>query len=279
MKKVFFLDIDDCLIRTSALTGEHLKVVSNQLSVSGIKEYQEITREFARSFRRLYDQHQSKYMPIADRRILNSYLKRLAELEKPVVEKFGEIKRWSREICLYIAAEKSGVNLSNEILVKTADALWKKITDYAVFYPDAEIFLDRLKDEKIPFYLITSSDSRLMKNDKTELFHYDPVYSRDLKLRRLQRFLDLGIPQNHIFIGDPIDKPKTRVFEEAMNQAKKENPYPFESVMVSDSVTNDLIPAHAIGMNKLVLLDRSGKLKLNEYDVPVRIMSKLSYDL
>lgn len=256
MVKVFFLDIDDCLIKTSALTDEHLSVIKKSLSYFGIQNAEEITREFASSFHRLYDEHQGKELNNKDKELLNFYMQRLTELEKPVLEKFGEVKRWSREVCLFIAGEKSGIQLSNEILLDCANSLWQKIAELAVFYPDAKNFLNMLIRKKMPFYLITSSDSRLIKDDQTGLFHYDPDYSRNLKLKRLRKFLDLGIPQNHIFIGDPVDKPKTAVFEEALNTAKKEVLSPFESVMVSDSVSNDLIPAEKVGMKKLVFLKR-----------------------
>lgn len=273
-KPVFFLDIDDCLIHTSALTSKHLFAIASELYKFGVKKAREITQEFAASFRRLYDTHQGKPLTIDQKKQLTKYMKRLAELEKPVVNKFGEIKKWSREVCLFIAGQKYSVNLNNEILVTTSNALWEKITQYAHFYPDAKSYLSKLITRKIPFYLITSSDSRLTKDDRTDLFHYDPVYSRNLKMKRLQKFVDLGVPPEHIFIGDPIDKPKTFVFEEALKFARKEITEPFESVMVSDSYSNDLIPAEKIGMEKRILLVRT-EHKRNNVPPHVEIISSL----
>ena len=256
IRKVFFLDIDDCLIHTSALTDKHLYAIKEELNKFGIKKAREITQEFAASFQRLYDVHQGKHLSSYNQKLFEDYLRKLTQLEKPVVEKFGEIKRCSREICLFIAGQKYSIDLSNEILVKTANTLWTKITQYANFYPDAEIFLNKLIHQHIPFFLITSSDSRLTKDDKTSLFYYDPKYSRDLKMNRLQKFIDLGIPSEHIFIGDPVDKPKLWVFEEALKYARNELQTDFESVMISDSYSNDLIQAEKVGMDKFVLILR-----------------------
>jgi FMN phosphatase YigB (HAD superfamily) len=75
-------------------------------------------------------------------------------------------------------------------------------------------------------------------------------------MNRLQKFIDLGIPSEHIFIGDPVDKPKLWVFEEALKYARNELQTDFESVMISDSYSNDLIPAEKVGMDKFVLILR-----------------------
>jgi FMN phosphatase YigB (HAD superfamily) len=256
MRKVFFLDIDDCLIKTSKLTKKHLAAVSNSLKSCKIRPAGNITEEFAASFHRLYDRHQGITLDIPEENKFKEYFNRLEELEKPVTAKFGEIKKWSREVCLFIAGEKFGVKLSNKVLLSASNSLWEKITGYATFYPDALNFLNKLITRGIPFYLITSSDSRLTRDDETGLFQYDPDYSRRLKMNRLRKFLDLGIPEKHIFIGDPIDKPDPYIFREALLLAKKEAGINFESIMVGDSVSNDLIPAQKAGMDKFIWINR-----------------------
>lgn len=263
---VYFLDIDDCLIHTSQLTDKHLSVIGNQLSSLGIEKAEEITNEFAQQFRRLYDKHQEKPLTSHEEKLHKLYMQRLTELEKPVLEKWGEVKRWSREVCLYIAALKFGITLTNDEIISTSNALWAKITQYALFYPDSKPFVQNLLDNKIPFYLITSSDSRLTLNDDTQLFHYDPEYSRKLKLQRLKIFTDMGIPKDNIFIGDPYDKPKTWVFEQALIKTGKDIASPFTSTMIGDSVANDLIPARESGIDKLIWVNRNAELERQEKD-------------
>ncbi len=316
MTNIYFLDIDDCLIHTSQLTDNHLSAIKNQLKISGVAKAKEITNEFALSFRRMYDNHQGKPLTSHEEKLNKLYMQRLIELEKPVLEKFGEVKRWSREVCLYIAAQKIGITLTNDEIISVTNILWAKITQYAVFYPDAKPFLQNLINKTIPFYLITSSDSRLTMDDDTQLFHYDPEYSRNLKLQRLKIFTDMGIPQENIFIGDPYDKPKIWVFEEALKKARKDyltfsiktgdasdgftlNKFTMKgipisaqtdnrrsstnlgyasgrtrklkyekyiSVMIGDSVANDLIPAKKAGMEKLIWINRNAKLEKQEKD-------------
>ena len=58
--KVFFLDIDDCLIETSRLGKAELTALEKSLSSQKIPYASEITEEFAASFHRLYDHHQEK---------------------------------------------------------------------------------------------------------------------------------------------------------------------------------------------------------------------------
>lgn len=273
-QKVYFLDIDDCLITTSSLTKEHLSVISNQLSEFGVKESKEITAEFANSFKRLYDNHQGIQLSLKKQKLMDAYMRRLTQLEQPILQKYDEVKRWSREVCLYIAAEKYGVKISNEQIVLIAQTLWDKITQKAVFYPDAKPFLESLISREIPFYLITSSDSRLVLKDTEQLFYYDPEYSRNLKMARLRLFTDMGISASHIFIGDPYDKPKPWVFQQAFEYVKKEIKGPFHSIMIGDSYKNDLIPAQSVGMEELILMNR---IKSKEkYPRDVKIITSFS---
>lgn len=260
-RMVYFLDIDDCLIKTSALLPSHLSAVENTLRKFSIKRAKEITHEFASTFHILYDLHQGKKVTKHQHQLQEEYMNSLRNLEKPVIEKYGEVKRWSREVGIYLAAKKYEITLSNSNLTDISDILWYKIMQSAIFYSDSLQFLTYLIDQKIPFYLITSSDSRLTLDDTTGVFHYNPDYSRELKYRRMKILYDIGIPREHIFIGDPYDKPKSWVFEQAMNKAKLDIKKPFQSVMVGDSLTNDLLPAQKAGMDTLIFLNRSAKIK------------------
>lgn len=256
MQKIFFLDIDDCLIHTTQLTLDHLEVIRKSLDDFGVSVSQEITHTFAVHAQLQYDQHQGKSISSNDEKIFQTFMDRLAELEKPIIEKWGEMKRWSREVNLYIAAEKHGVFLTQTVIQKTVERLWTIITQKAGFYEDSLPFLKKLFSQKIPVFLITSSDSRLTFDDAKKLFFYDPDYSRHLKMQRLTKFLDLGIPNSHIFIGDPYDKPNPWVFESALSEAKKEFGDQCKAIMVGDSINNDLLPAQFAGYTKLYWINR-----------------------
>ncbi|MCL4338882.1 HAD hydrolase-like protein [Patescibacteria group bacterium] len=273
-KSVYFLDIDDCLIKTSLLGKTHFDRLSISLRQNGIQNYSQITQEFGLSFNILFSRHQGKILGKMEQSIADFYLSRLNEVEKPIIDRYGDIKRWSREAILYIAAERVDTKLNNAQLQSSVKALWDEITTHADFYPDALPFLKKLLVIKKPFYLITSSDNRLTLSDTTGLFHYDPQYSKKLKMERLDKFTKLGIPTDHIFIADPYDKPNPQIFSEALNFARKKLDSSFLSVMIGDSVKSDLLPAKKAGFEKLILLRRHNQTE----NIPegIKIISTLS---
>src|SRR3990167_2240244 len=161
MKTVFFLDIDDCLIETSRLGKAELTALETSLKDLGIDNANSITTEFVSSFHRLYDRHQGKILSKIDTEKLNNYMDRLKLLQTNIIQEYGQIKKWSRETFLYIAAEKYGIKLTADQINKASFSLWKAITDHNPFYPDALKFLKILISENLNFYLISSSDCRL----------------------------------------------------------------------------------------------------------------------
>lgn len=260
MKKIFFLDIDDCLIETSRLGSDELNALESSLISQNILKADKITTEFAKSFHRLYDFHQGKQLSKNEVELLNQYMSKLKDLEKNIIQEYGQVKKWSREVFIYLAAQKFGVTLSEEQVLVSSTTLWQAITQNTPFYPDALKFLKKLirqlTDENQPFYLISSSDCRLKYDAAKNQFIYDPDYSRELKFKRLSKFLSLGIRKKNIFIGDPYDKPNLWIFQEALKKARTDNPKKFFSIMVGDSLTNDLLPAAKTGIEKLIWIKR-----------------------
>lgn len=256
MKKVFFLDIDDCLIETSRLGKTELTALELSLVSQKVPKAPEITEEFKNSFHRLYDRHQGKILSKNDIEILRQYMAKLKDLEKNIIQEFGQVKKWSREVFIYLAAQKFGVTLSEEQILVSSTALWQAIAANTPFFPDALKFLKKLKSENLKFYLISSSDCRLKFDSVKNQFIYDPDYSRELKFKRLSKFLTLGIRKENIFIGDPYDKPNLWIFQEALKKARTDNPKRFFSIMVGDSLKNDLLPAKKAGIEKIILINR-----------------------
>lgn len=274
--KVYFLDIDDCLIKTSRLTDKHQEVVFGEFEKFNIRNAREITQEISNSFNLLFDHHQGKSLIKNEKKILEEFMEEMKTVEKPIIEKFGEVKKWSREVYIYLSAKKYGINLSNTILIDITNTLWNYTSQNASFYPDSLPFLRLLQKNKNPIYLITSSDCRLILDDKSGLFSYNPDYSRQLKLKRLSKFISLGIPKKNIFIADPYDKPNPWIFQEALNQAKKEMKTPFTSIMIGDSLKNDLLPAKTVGIERLVWLKRNSKEKMEKMSDGSWVINSLS---
>ena len=187
---------------------------------------------------------------------------------------------------IFISARNFGVNLTKEQIMYASGKLWQAIGDNAPFYPDSLRFLKSLIVNHKSFYLITSSDCRLGYSSKDKLFTYDPQYSKNLKLERLKKFTELGIPKENIFIGDPHDKPETQIFKNAMKKASvdlgieltsdvKDKTHPMcTTVMIGDSITNDLLPAKKAGIEKLIWINR-GKSKGIKIPRGINIFEKL----
>jgi FMN phosphatase YigB (HAD superfamily) len=281
MTKTVFLDIDDCLIQTSQLTKGDLKAVEDTMRYLGIKKASKITFDFAKMFQTQYDKHQSKNIPASKQDKLTKFTQKMKRLQKKIITKYRQYKKWSREVFIYTSAMNLDVKLTNNQILLISKKLWEKIQNHAQFYPDSKPFLDKLKENRIPFYLITSSDCRLTLNANEGLFEYDPEYSKDLKIKRLKILTDWGIPKENIFVGDPIDKPDVWVFQQALQKAKNDNPMLEETVMIGDSVKNDLNPAKKAGMDKLIFLNRHSKkrvIKRNDGILEVNSLEEIDVD-
>ncbi|KKS95878.1 MAG: hypothetical protein UV73_C0013G0023 [Candidatus Gottesmanbacteria bacterium GW2011_GWA2_43_14] len=261
--KVYFLDIDDCLIETSRLGKDELEALRTALEKLGLPRSAEITAEFKKSFHLLYDKHQGKPKTTEDESELEKYMDRLKVLQSEIISKWGQVKKWSRECFIYIAAEKYGVKLTSQQVSFSARLLWKSIAGHTPFYPDAKAFLHKLITRKIPFYLISSSDCRLTFDDRKNLFYYEPDYSKKLKIGRLKKLTGMGIPEENIFLGDPFDKPDPRIFRQALAKAKKVHGPGIHTVTIGDSPENDLEPAAVAGIKELVWINRHATLKSN----------------
>lgn len=277
-KFVLFLDIDDTLTNTSRLTADQLEVLEKSLAKIGREKAAQITQEFFTSFSRQFDQHQGLKLSVMDKARLKSDLEKMSKRQNSIVQKFGKPKIWSREAWIYLSAEKHGINLSNNDLIYITNCLWSKISQTTKFYSDTLPFLKFLVQKKIPFYLITASDCRLQFDEKKGQFIYNPRYSHKLKMDRLKIFTDLGIPKKHIFIADPFDKPDPWVFQKALDYTCKETKEgKFISIMIGDSLANDLIPAKKAVMNKLFLIKREGSGNDPIIQEDVQIIRSLSY--
>lgn len=275
-KIVYFLDIDDTLIKTTSITQDHKNALKDALDKLGINKAEEIVVDFSANYTKLYSSHQGKFLGTQDQKALDIFVKRLKDLEKFIIDKYGEIKIWSREAALYISAEKYGIKLSNSDLSNLSNTLWDKIAQNASFYTDTLPFLDYLKKDKVPFYLISASDCRLTLDEKTGYFVYDPQYSRDLKLKRFTMLYQIGVDKKQVFVGDPYDKPNPWVFSEALNQAKKDVGGRFTSIMIGDSVKNDLLPAKEAGIDKLIWLKRDKEGEQITKDNEIIVVHSLS---
>ena len=114
---MYFLDIDDTLIKTTSLADAHLFALKTSFKKLRINKSDEIVADFATNYSLLYASHQGKTLSTGEKKTLNIFVERLSRLEKNIIDKYEEIKIWSREAALYISAEKYDIKLSNNDLI------------------------------------------------------------------------------------------------------------------------------------------------------------------
>ncbi len=138
----------------------------------------------------------------------------IASMQSQVLEEFGHIKKWSREIFIKLAADQAGVNVTPELVHEAADAYWVTLTENIEIFPDALELSNEIAKHGRPLYLVTSSDARLKMQSNSQ-FIYDPVYSELLKRQRIELLRARGLKFKTVSIGDPEDKPHPDFFCES----------------------------------------------------------------
>jgi FMN phosphatase YigB (HAD superfamily) len=160
----------------------------------------------------------------------------LQELQSPSVATHG-LKPWSRESWIIIVAKKFQIILAPDQIEEGRDVYWNTLSENLVLYEDAKSFLEAIRQVEIPLILMTSSDSICrVAEDYTVL--YDPTYSEQYKMRRLER---LPLSYQELVIGDPIDKPDPRFFDKVFQAVAQCGDFPMEKILViGDSERSDL---------------------------------------
>ena len=162
----------------------------------------------------------------------------------------SKFRKWSRESWLIIASKEQNLSFTKDEIINLRDFYWQTLLEHSVFYPDAEKFLDILKERSIPMILMTGSDSILKVNEDLTL-EYDPENSRIYKLNRLKK---LEIPNKAIIIGDPIDKPDMRFFDIVIKEIKKIGDFSNDSlVFLGDSPKADCEVPERLGYRAFLI--------------------------
>lgn len=247
-KSVWFFDVDDTLIDTAITSldasGGIRDIFAKHYDIeTGIK----IQQEFNVMFQSMMEGYRIKSeFEWKNAKVKKEYFKQiLSDIESrqlSVKEKYGAIKKWSREVLIKIASDKLGLKTTPKIIKEAANAYWDMLTEMTFIFSDALELINKIKENKRPIFLITSSDARLeMKEDGQ--FVYDPSHSEKLKMERMELLKERGIDYDLVSIGDPEDKPHLDFFEKGINLAEKYLGQKIEaknSIMVGDSFAGDL---------------------------------------
>lgn len=258
---IWFFDIDDTLIDTAGLTLQASEGILEVLTPAlGGKKAKAIQNEFQKTFNTILSGHQSQ--SAQDKQEYSELISKIEKMQTPVLEEFGTIKKWSRECFLKIAFDKLNISATSDLIQKSADAYWNKLTEITKPFPKAIELFRELKRNQIPIFLITSSDARLQM-DETGLFHYDPAYSEEQKKKRLVPLTILGFEYDGLSVGDPEDKPSKDFFQKGLSLAERKLGHGIDRshcIIVGDSYEGDLkTPIEKLGFKLAIQFVKNQK--------------------
>jgi len=264
-ESVWFFDVDDTLIDTAGLTlsaSEGIKKVF--ASKYPEEDAERVQKNYVDIFTTMMDgyrvKHEDEWKNIkGGKEAYENILKEIESLQKRVKEKYGFIKKWSREVLIKIAADRVGLKATPEMILEAGDAYWISLAEQTQVYPQALALVKEIKKHNRPIYLITSSDGRLTLAQDGQ-FDYEPKYSEALKRQRIDMLRDKGVEFSSLSIGDPEDKPHQDFFEKGMRAAEEDLGKPFElsnTIMLGDSFGGDLkTPKEVLGFGLVVLFEK-----------------------
>lgn len=171
-----------------------------------------------------------------ERYAFQEVISQMQQLQASALTTYG-LKPWSRESWMILVAKKLRIVLSPEQVEAGRDVYWNTLSENIALYEDTQAFLEALQQARIPLILMTSSDSICrVAADYSVL--YDPTYSEQYKMKRLER---LPLSYQELVVGDPIDKPDPRFFDKVFQKVAQYGDFPMEKILViGDSDRSDL---------------------------------------
>ncbi len=263
----WFFDIDDTLIDTAGINSKAAEGIKNVFRKrSSTIDAEKVNSEYINIFNYMLSgyrvKHDDEWSHITGGK--EGFKKLISEIENcqiRIKDQFGHIKKWSREVFIKLAADRTNVRYSPETIHEAADAYWLTLTEKTIVFPHALKLIQEIKKHNRPIYLLTSSDARL-KLASDGQFDYLPEYSEGLKRERIELLREKGIEFNLVSIGDPEDKPNLDFFQKGFMKAELDYGFKINlenAIMLGDSYAGDLqTPKEKMGFG-LVVLMRKGK--------------------
>lgn len=261
---VLFVDLDDTLTDTAG---------SHESAALGLEDSlrhdfrptkaRHIVQRFSEVFDELLQIHQAHAededhdsKPTDD----NDLPLRVDECQKDIRIRWGGIKKFSREVLLFLAAQDVGVHLTPSQVDSYTDLYWRNLDLSLNFIDGAVELTQEVGRIGVPLYIMTSSDARLSLNTNGQ-FIYRPMRSKQFKQDRLRHLRERGLWYVDAVLGDPIDKPDPRFFEQlrqlAAHQAASADLH--QIVLIGDSYSSDLETPLEMWKEAQAVLFKSGQ--------------------
>lgn len=267
--KIFLFDVNHTLINTALYHTKALTEVKKNLTKYIDKEAaQYITKRFDEIFLLMVAgflfRTEKEWGKISGgRKSYTNLVNLITQHQIKVKEKWGFIKKWSREVFIKIAADEIKVNLEADLIKNITTIYWDTITNLTEPFDEAKRLLSYIKEKDHKTYLLTSSDGRLQITKG--FFTYDPVFSEKYKKNRMSSLRDKDLHFRDIIVGDPYDKPHLNYYKHAIDVIKKdlgEKIDPAKLVMIGNSFEDDLeIPILLFKFGHGFLFDKKSKMK------------------
>ncbi len=214
-----------------------------------VEKYKEIGQKMGDEFGQIFHDLDTYYHDLPNKRA-PQLIKDLNNLNIEVPNGFDKSQRnfmWSRGLWLKYLFNKYSITASGKEIVEIIEQYWQAIGKSCQVFKDAAEFLSESKN---PRFIITSTDSILFFEDDKII--YDADYATKRKIERMiLQGITKYIPEKHIFVGEPIDKPKQGFWDRVLKAA---NTSPENCIAVDDSI-KVIRSAISLGM-KGILLDR-----------------------
>lgn len=265
-ESIWFFDIDDTLIDTAGTTLSASKGIRKVfLAKYPTAKTLEVQENFNHIFNLMMvglhvsNTKEWKQIP-GGKETFDKILKDIENSQVRIRQKYGVIKKWSREVFIKLAAKQAGLRVSPQLVHEAADAYWLTLTEQTVVYPDVLNLIQTIKAHNRPIYLLTSSDGRLKMDDDGQ-FDYNPEYSEVLKRQRIELLREKGVDFDAVSIGDPEDKPHLDFFQKGLKIAEKNWGRKIDTgnaIMIGDSFVGDLqTPKEQLGFGLVVLFQKA----------------------
>lgn len=261
-ESVWFSDIDYTLIDTVSASGHGSEAIRDALVPHfGENQAAQVYEGFNAIYQLMGAGHRIKQdddwqkVP-GGKQAYDSLQEEIAARQIPVIDEYGGVKPWSREVFIKLAADRADIPITPDVVYEGASAYWKALTAHVDIFPDAQELTDTIAGHDRPLYLLTSSDARLIMGASGQ-FRYNPAYSEALKRERIELLRERGLRFTAVTIGDPEDKPDVAFFAKAIRTAETELDHPIDSskaIMLGDSYKADIqTPKEKLGFGLVVL--------------------------
>lgn len=254
------LDVDDVLVRTSDTLDAASEAMLGPLS-----------RHLGRAQAAAVQGEFRCYMEVAIRRLRAAghvpddecadLMRRTARWQSGLTEAGFEVKRWSRHALVACALEARGLPVTAAVVDEAADRYWATVAARAGIYPDAATFVARLRSAGVALHLATGSDGFLTFDDARQTFAYVPTESARRKMARLRDLTSLGFAPDDVTVGDPVGKPDAAFCRLVLRRFAAVTGAEVDlagSVVIGDSLTEDILPFLDLGVAQGVWLLRDG---------------------